>query len=72
MTTFTEVFDKMNITNNAQLAKYVEEARGLFKGVSVTDLKEDLFTDKLNTKLDTIVNNFKDEADQELLRDIEF
>jgi hypothetical protein len=69
---FTEIFDKMNITNNVQLAGYVEEARKLFNGVAVADLKENEFSNKLSDELDSVVSRFKTESNQELLRDIEF
>ncbi|MHC4643991.1 MAG: DUF3150 domain-containing protein [Planctomycetota bacterium] len=69
---FTEIFDKMNITNNSALAGYVDEARKLFKGVSVTDFKEEKFADKLNDQLTSVVTRFEEESDQKLLRDIEF
>jgi len=69
---FTEVFDKMNITNNQELAGYVGQAQKLFSGVSVADFKEDKFTDKLKTKLTGVVDKFAEAADQKLLRDIEF
>ena len=72
LTSFTEVFDKMNITGNASLAGYVDEARKLFSGVSVKDFKEEVFATKLSDKLDKVVTQFKDESDQALLRDIEF
>ena len=72
LNSFTEIFDKMNITNNRALAGYVDEARKLFKGVSVTDFKEEKFADKLTDKLTSVVTRFEAESDAKLLRDIEF
>jgi len=72
LSSFTAVFDRMNITNNRELAGYVSQARDMFKNVDAGALKEDEVSNKIQSGLDKMVTSFKTEADAKLLRDIEF
>lgn len=69
---YTEVFDKMNITSNGDLAEYVKQAEQIFGGVNAGDFKQDDFRNKIEESLDEIVTDFKTKADEKLLRDIDF
>ena len=72
LTDYTEVFDKMNITNNSDLAGYVEQAQKIFGGAESGDFKQDDFRNKIEAGLDEIVTDFKTKSDKKLLRSIDF
>jgi len=72
LTDYTEIFDKMNITNNQELSGYVETAQKLFTGVGTQDFKKKEFRNQMGESLDEIVTEFKTKSDEKLLRDIDF